>query len=154
MGDSRLIEQPVGHEHPLAATIHCVVVRGGHDPDPHRLQIVDDGLGAARLGAVVVRARLVDNRTFHVGVSRVRGAHHFGQSLEPRIARLTHRVTDDNVPDRSEGEGLGFFIASSLAGSRRACGSATSPSAAPYPQEKLTHVTARTAATNPVATSF
>src|SRR6516162_9298967 len=85
----------------LPDPLQFVHSRGGHDPDPHRLQIVDDGLGAARLGAVVVRVRLVDNRTFHVGVSRVRGAHHFGQSLEARIARLTHRVTDDDVPDRS-----------------------------------------------------
>jgi hypothetical protein len=57
MRDSRLIEQPVGHEHPLATTIHRVVVRGAHDPDSHRLQIVNDRLGAAHLRAVVVRVR-------------------------------------------------------------------------------------------------
>ena len=97
MRDPRRIEQPVGHEHPFAATIHRVVVGGGHDPDSHRLQIVDDRLGAARRRAVVVRVRLVDDRTFHVGVGRVRRAHHLGQGLKARIVQLTHRATDDDV---------------------------------------------------------
>ena len=109
MGDSRLIEQPVGHEHPLAASIHRVVIRGGHDPDSHRLQIVDDRLRPASGRAVVVRVRLVDYRTFHVGVGRVGRAHHVGQCLKASIAHLTHRATDNDVPDGSEGEGLGDF---------------------------------------------
>ena len=109
MRDPRLIEQPIGHEHSFVATIHRVVVRGGHDPDTHRLQIVDDRLWAARHRAVVVRVQLVDNRTFHVGVRHVRRAHHFNQSLKPGFAQLGYRATNDDVPDPGEGEGLGDF---------------------------------------------
>jgi hypothetical protein len=39
-------------------------------------------------------------------VGRVRRAHHLGQRLKARILQLTHRATDDDVPDRREGEGL------------------------------------------------
>ena len=109
MGDACRIEQPVGHVHALDATIHRMVVRGGHDPDSHRLHIVDDRLGAARRRAVVIRIRGVDDRTFHVGVGRVRGAHYRGQCLKARVVQLTHRAADDDVPDRREGEGLGDF---------------------------------------------
>jgi len=91
--DSRLVEQPVGHEQPLAATIQRVVVRSVMTRIPIAFKSSMIVLETAELRAVVVRVRSSDDRTFHVGVGRVRRAQSLWSMPKARIVQLTHRAT-------------------------------------------------------------
>src|SRR5207249_7010605 len=90
-------------EHPLCASYEWLIVRGGHYPDAHTLQLINHALRAS--GKMSAEANLVEDRPLHVGVGHVRLPHHFHESLIAGLA-LSDRSPDDDVAHRSESERL------------------------------------------------
>ena len=93
----------MGLEHALEAGIERVIVRIGHDPDAHTLQLINHTLGAS--GERSAEVGLIEDRSFHAGVGHVCLPHRFRESLIAGIP-LSDRSPDDDVAHRSESERL------------------------------------------------
>ena len=104
MDNACRVQKPLGFEHPFRTSVERVIVRSGHDPNAHALQLINHALGAS--GKRSPEAALVEDRPLHVGVCHVRLPHHFHQSLIAGLT-LSDRPPDDDVAHRSESERLG-----------------------------------------------